>query len=110
MGLRRCGCPVAVVVVDTDYPASDVEKSKRDFLKQGYNVVYSDWGEWSDVYRPKFLRHCAHATEIGSGTQPSEAERADMTRRSAAHKAHVHVGDHASDHGASKTAKAKRTR
>lgn len=64
MGVRRCGCPVAVA---TDYGEdaprqmnSHVNKCKRDFLRDGLSVVYATWEEWQTVYFPKFKRDCEH--------------------------------------------------
>jgi hypothetical protein len=66
LGLRRCGCPVAIVV-DSCPPRCDqkvhrraVEKSKREFLRDGLSVIHATWEEWETKYRPNFLRECEH--------------------------------------------------
>lgn len=63
LGLRRCGCPVAVVVDNGDHP-KDVNQSKREFLKEGLQVIAATWSEWETVYRPKFLKDCEHERTI----------------------------------------------
>lgn len=64
MGVRRCGCPVAVA---TDYGddaprefKTHINKTKREFLKDGLSVVYATWDEWIAIHSPKFLLDCEH--------------------------------------------------
>lgn len=59
LGLRRCGCPVAVVVDMPDHK-KDTEQSKREFLREGLSVVYATWQQWETTYRPNFLSECEH--------------------------------------------------
>lgn len=58
LGLKRCGCPVAACVDEA--PAKLVEQSKRDFLKQGLQVIVVSWAEWQEKWRPIFVRDCPH--------------------------------------------------
>lgn len=60
MGVRACGCPVAVCTVAPDLPKKWVEQAKREYLKQGYQVVYASWSEWLTAWSPKFVKHCEH--------------------------------------------------
>ena len=65
VGLRRCGCPRAVV---TDYTGTeaeqdtraDTERDKRAFLADGLSVVYATWDDWTTIYGPKFKTRCVH--------------------------------------------------
>lgn len=59
VGLRRCGCCVAVAVDDGSRP-KDVASNKRDFLDDGLSVVHATWQEWEEKYRPLMLS-CSHA-------------------------------------------------
>lgn len=60
LGVKRCGCPVAVVVDNPEYRL-EVEKSKRRFLKEGLQVVAATRKEWEDLYMPKFYKdYCEH--------------------------------------------------
>jgi len=59
LGIKACGCVVAVAVGAPDVPARDVEQTKRGFLKEGLSVMRITWAEWETIYRPKFLR-CPH--------------------------------------------------
>ena len=56
VGVKRCGCPVAVVVEMADKP-KETEKAKRDFLRDGLSVVRATWEEWEQKYLPRFM-HC----------------------------------------------------
>jgi hypothetical protein len=64
MGVRRCGCPVAVVTeYGDDAPKSlnaHVAQCKREFLRDGLSVVYATWGEWVNVHSLAFKRECEH--------------------------------------------------
>lgn len=60
MGLKRCGCPVAVATDAPDIPRRHLEQSKRDFLKSGLQVVYASWDEWRVKWSPIFMKHCEH--------------------------------------------------
>lgn len=62
VGLKRCGCCVAVCVDDPDVPRKDIESSKREFLDGGLSVVYGTWDEWLTTYQPNFSRDCPHET------------------------------------------------
>lgn len=57
VGLRRCGCCVAVCV-DTPEHKTDVNKTKREFLRDGLSVVYGSWEEWQSKYLPSMRRDC----------------------------------------------------
>jgi hypothetical protein len=59
VGLRRCGCCVAVVVDEPNYP-KDVNATKREFLRDGLSVVYGTWDEWLTKYQPSLKRKCGH--------------------------------------------------
>jgi hypothetical protein len=66
VGLKACGCCVAVVVEDAPKFADprshrkDVEKTKREFLRDGLSVVRASWQEWQERYLPSLQRDCAH--------------------------------------------------
>lgn len=65
MGLRQCGCPVAVV---TDYTGTSIAKEtradttrcKREFMRDGLSVVYATWEQWTTIYGPKLASTCEH--------------------------------------------------
>lgn len=59
VGLKACGCCVAVVV-DQPGRAKDVEKTKREFLRDGLSVVRASWQQWRDVYMPSLQGDCSH--------------------------------------------------
>ena len=59
VGLRRCGCCVAVCVDDPKHGA-DVNKTKREFLRDGLSVVYGTWEEWQSKYLPSMQGDCKH--------------------------------------------------
>lgn len=63
VGLRKCGCCVAVCTDEPDYP-KDVAKSKRDFLRDGLSVVYGTWEEWQTKYLPTMKRNCEHMPKV----------------------------------------------
>jgi hypothetical protein len=59
VGLRKCGCAVAVVV-DTPEHSKDVAKTKREFVNEGLQVVYGTWDDWQKKYLPVFMSNCSH--------------------------------------------------
>lgn len=61
LGLKLCGCPVAVCV-DRHEPeyAKHVNKTKREFLRDGLSVIHASWEEWQTKYLPIFKRECGH--------------------------------------------------
>ena len=59
VGLRRCGCCMAVCVDDPAYPKA-VSKTKREFLREGLSVVYGTWEEWLTKYLPSMKADCEH--------------------------------------------------
>ena len=60
VGLRKCGCCVAVVVDQPEHQ-KDVNKTKREFLRDGLSVVYASWDEWQGKFLPSLQRDCGHA-------------------------------------------------
>lgn len=66
VGLRDCGCAVAVVCDDGDPKKKRmVNSAKREYLKQGLSVVHATWQEWQEKYRPNFTRNCEHTKAGG---------------------------------------------
>jgi hypothetical protein len=59
VGLKACGCCVAVVVDQPEH-ANDVEKTKREFLSSGLSVIRASWQQWCDVYLPSLQSDCTH--------------------------------------------------
>lgn len=60
VGLKTCGCCVAVCVDDPTVPKKDIEATKRNFLDDGLSVVSASWQEWTDKYLPSLRRDCGH--------------------------------------------------
>lgn len=71
VGLRRCGCCVAVVIDDPEH-AADVESTKREFLRDGLSVVQASWADWQVKYLPLLKRHCEHIAEGAISAPPPE--------------------------------------
>ena len=60
VGLKTCGCCVAVCVDDPSIARKDVDRSKRQFLKDGLSVVSASWDEWQTKYLPAMKFDCTH--------------------------------------------------
>lgn len=66
VGLRPCGCCVAVCVDRHEKEhAKDVNKAKRDFLREGLSVVHGSWEEWQAKYLPSMQADCTHKKAEG---------------------------------------------
>lgn len=59
LGLKRCGCPVAVCVDRHEAAhAKDVSKTKREFLRDGLSVLEASWSDWETKWLPMFKADC----------------------------------------------------
>ena len=69
VGIKRCGCCVAVVVDQPDRQ-KHVRQCKEEFLRDGLSVIYGTWEEWRTKYMPVFMG-CSHeARSTESATAP----------------------------------------
>lgn len=64
VGVKVCGCCVAVCVDDPMVPRRDIEATKREFLDSGLSVVSASWDEWQSTYLPSLQRDCAHPRDF----------------------------------------------
>ncbi len=76
VGLKKCGCCVAVVLDDPEYKR-DTEKAKREFLKHGLSVVHATWQEWQEKYMPSMGVKCTHDQPLAGTNDLSEASTGD---------------------------------
>lgn len=61
VGLRRCGCCVAVCCDGGEpHMKKHVDAAKREYLKSGLSVVNVTWREWRTKYLHVFDAHCPH--------------------------------------------------
>ncbi len=62
VGLKACGCCVAVVV---DVPGHEkhTAKTKREFLRDGLSVVRGTWQDWEGKYLPSMKAECGHVVD-----------------------------------------------
>lgn len=60
LGLKKCGCPVAVTVDAPDIPRKHLNESKRQFLREGLSVLYASWEDWQTKWMPIFKLDCEH--------------------------------------------------
>lgn len=69
VGLKTCGCCVAVCVDRHEQAqAKHVEKTKREFLRDGLSVVHGTWDEWLTKYMPSLRSDCPHDTPTAVAT------------------------------------------
>ena len=71
VGIKACGCPVAVVVHRDEFKDArkHTEETKHEFLEGGLSVVRTTWDQWVSDYLPRFS-HCPH----GEKQQPTAVQ------------------------------------
>ncbi len=61
VGLKRCGCCVAVCIDDGNPKyRKHVNAAKREFLREGLSVVNATWQDWQEKHMPNMRRTCEH--------------------------------------------------
>lgn len=70
VGLRRCGCCVAVCVDDGEpRMKKHVNAAKREYLRDGLSVLNVSWQEWQTKHLPTMSKNCPHRVPPPAQTQ-----------------------------------------